>query len=488
MRMTQKWVAAVAASLLIFGCSDDGGDTKDTATDAGASVADGTSSGGDATSAGGDATSAGGDATSAGGDAASSSGGGDAAAGGKKYKTCPPLGDCVVMSCTKSGFEDGCEMACMKDASAEALASSATLLSCAKDTCIAKVCKDAKDKTACLMDCMPNSCGPGLAMCLEDGAPKDGKKPCVSITGCMDKCGSGKEPAFACLSKCVGEASPDARKLFAAFLKAVTDGGGADKCGMQCVMPMAMCFNNGTWGKDSCGGLLKCTDACKKDDDTCPVQCIAKGSEDAAKAFMGAGKCLGSTEAKCIDPLLTCLDPKGEQTCTESFGCVGTCVAEKVKGGMDKDDAESVCLFDCIAKADKQAAKAFLGMQVCDDKKPADGAPMPGKATGTDIGPSAACAQATMACGGAGAGQDSCGAMLQCVGACAAKKDADPAWCMLQCAGKATKEAGAAFVTHQKCAHDGNKACKGDAVPDACMKKYWGDTKGCMEAKKSCTP
>lgn len=534
MRMTHNLIAFAAAASLLAGCAGDDGTTTET-KDAGGSVADASSSGGaDSASSGGDTSTTGGEdgASSGGGTDATSSSGADAT-DGKKYQTCESAGDCVIASCAKTGFAADCEKACLGDSSPGAIQKAATLLTCAKEECVAKVCKDeeAKDIPGCVMDCMPTHCGAGLMLCLDDG--KEGDKTCGDAMQCFENCGKPGEPPMKCMGTCINSLNKAGKAALKDVFTEMKKSGGFEECGAGCQLAMAKCINNGTWGTATCVESMTCIQKCDKggtgeptgsssgsssggggegekgDDGMCELGCVAKATEAGAKALADMASCFGDSEDEtCPAKMLTCIDPQGPNTCAETFPCMQKCVADAMKAG-EKGDIEGACSFQCLGKATKAGAMQFFAVaQTCDDgdkdggeTKPTDGGgsggndpeppKMPEGATPTDLGPPPACIKSILACAGGAKGTDTCVEMLACIDTCEKAQpegqDAGPA-CGMQCAGKSSQAAADSFIKLSECSHTCAKTCKEDKDPKACQGKCWTDTAGCMDAQKACSP
>jgi len=529
MRIPIKLAAICTASLLAFGCGADEGDTKkdDKTTDAGSSSgADGASS---SSGADGASSSSGADgaSSSSGADGASSSSGGDAGAssssGGDakteaKHKTCSALGDCVLKDCGAKAFAADCEKQCLEDSSDAAIGAGAPLLTCVKEQCINKKCKDVTDpqkKGECVMECMPAACGQHLFGCLESG--KDGDKICGSAFECFDKCDEAKGPAFGCWAGCYNGLNADGKKGFKSIMDCAIKNGGFESKDTEkkCAKEFISCQLGGKWGTGTCGDTLQCMMMCdggdktepgkggkqpggdnhgdKKDDDECTGKCFAKGSETAFDGIMslGASDCLGEgmgNNPACADKLVTCLDPQGSNNCTKTLACTKECIIAAMKAGAKDDEAGAKCSFECIAKADPKGAKSYWAVAATclgDDDAP----DMPGGATPVDLGPTPMCVESAAKCVGAGGGGESCGKIMACASKCGDGKDQFSGLeCGLGCAAKASKDGIEDFKKHAECAHTCAKSCAKDKDSKACATTCWTNTKGCPEAKKACTP
>ncbi len=538
MNFKMKWMALVAILALAAAC---GGETDDTpATDSGSTTTD---TGGDAGATDGGATTdsavADGGGTTGDGGGAVDGGAAKDSGGSTKMQTCTEVGDCVIKACAPVGFKDGCTDACLAEGALEvaALQKVAPALSCVKEICLAKECKDSKDPK-CLDECMGSKCLGPVLTCLDDG--KTGDKPCPSIAPCMDACGLDKPNPFTCMNACVNSLDKKAKEQVNALAKCATDKGDVEMCFMETVA----CFTGGKTGDKPCGHMVKCMEECEKaagkdGGETCAFKCLAEVDAEAQKLFgdIVAKGCPDKED----DPVCQGLElqcglhkVEGDQKCYQINGCIGECVVAAVKaaggklGEKEMAEAQKGCFVQCLAKSTKKDQGLFLTLKGCmdaEDDKPCDkegiacidpsgsnscsqtatclgaceelgeDAPTPCAAKclheakdvatagamnaaieSCEDGPDAKCVAAAKTCG-APAGKGNCTGIMGCFNTClSAKKDANGLLCAIGCLTPAAPAEADKFADLMICSNDCDTECDGKKDEDAC-------TKTCNESK-----
>ncbi len=399
---------------------------------------------------------------------------------GKTHKTCSALGDCVIAACAPKAFAAGCQDACLGDAEEAALLPAAGLLSCVQKVCL-PACKDSKEP-GCLDDCMGENCGADVMACVTQGVTPAGTSTCLEVGGCFESCGIGKSAKpFTCFSECIAKTDAVGLKALGDVAKCEADAKKDGKDAEAVCAPAYMgCLISGKSGDKSCFDLFGCQAECAKagkDEDVCLGTCLPQLSKDAQATFIDAIPCFESKEPACAAKVMKCIDPSGDKTCYEAFGCISGC-----KGG---DGDSAACVFGCIHNVKATSAQALMTtIAACDDGKD-DAEPLPGDPTPTGSdGPTKECMSALVTCIDPPATGLSCPELVGCFDACD-KADPKVEGCPLTCIAKGAKADVSLLMQFMSCNADCTKECA-DSKDEACQVKCMGGK--CPEPVSKCVP
>lgn len=350
-------VFAGAAFLLISGCgstADAGGTVAGADTNTGndsSALSDGSNNGD--TLAQGDgpvADTSGGDATAA------DSGGSDANSADTsiKYPTCVDLSQCVVDACATNAPD--CQSACLASTTQEATVAAVPLLSCVQEKCVKTECKDSKD-VKCLDDCVRVQCLNFLLTCIDNG--KSGAASCSTAETCFEACPLNKPNSLSCLANCYNGMSAIGKGQLKAFGDCAAKNPGPDST-QVCAGELIGCLLADKAGTQACYEAFDCTDACPKSDAAshpCMIDCMAKLTKKGQLEFLATSSCFGKkNDAACTAKFLTCAEPAGKTSCTDSIVCIQKCA-----GGKDGSPAPG-CIFKCLHDATADGAAKLLDL------------------------------------------------------------------------------------------------------------------------------